>query len=244
MGQTSASISEKKAKDLKPANYNPRKISTEDRKRLKAALQELGDLSGIIFNVQTGNLVGGHRRVEFVPKDADIVITERYAPPTEKGTIAEGYVMLYGERHKYREVDWSLTREKTANVAANTHGGEFDDVMLNEVLKDILQDDTIAIELTGFDIGEIYRLCGEAPLMEQPDRLVELAEKLRSVTDRKDEMKKEIGDREDKSFYVVAVFRNHAARKEFLDVCDQPDTRYIDGALLSRKIVDSRLNSP
>ena len=94
-----------KIKDLRPADYNPRKISKEKMIQLQKALEEFGNLSGIIFNKQTGNLIGGHQRLKCIPKNAEITITDNYNPPTSKGTIAEGFILLYGGKHNYREVD-------------------------------------------------------------------------------------------------------------------------------------------
>lgn len=41
-----------KVKDLKPAGYNPRKISKEKLAALKKSLEEFGDLSGIVVNAR------------------------------------------------------------------------------------------------------------------------------------------------------------------------------------------------
>lgn len=66
-----------KLSDLKPAEYNPRKISADQLKNLKKSIEEFGDLSGIVFNRRTGNVVGGHQRLKCVPDDAQIEKTGR-----------------------------------------------------------------------------------------------------------------------------------------------------------------------
>jgi hypothetical protein len=104
--------------------------------------------------------------------------------------------------------------------------------MLSEVLKDLAKEATLDIELTGFDLSDIYHLTGENPLIEQPERLVELSEKLRSLTERKEEMDKEIKEREDTHFYLVVVFASHAERQKFTDALNLPDNRYQDGRTL------------
>ena len=58
--------------DLNPANYNPRKISPEGLARLGKALEELGDLSGIVKNIRTGNQVTAHQRLKIIPKDREL----------------------------------------------------------------------------------------------------------------------------------------------------------------------------
>ena len=50
--------------DLKPAPYNPRKISDMAGEKLWRSLSEFGDISGITWNERTGHLVTGHQRVE------------------------------------------------------------------------------------------------------------------------------------------------------------------------------------
>lgn len=62
-----------KIKDLKAAGYNPRKISDKHLAMMKKSMVEFGDLSGIIFNRRTGNLVGGHQRVKNFDPDWEII---------------------------------------------------------------------------------------------------------------------------------------------------------------------------
>jgi hypothetical protein len=137
--------------DLNAADYNPRKISTEGLARLGKALEELGDLSGIVKNIRTGNQVTAHQRLKCIPEDTEIHITDRYDPPTEKGTVAEGYILFAGEKHKYREVDWPIEKEKIANLAANNQGGENDDTKLSTLLADLKLTPDVDLTLTGLD---------------------------------------------------------------------------------------------
>ena len=50
--------------DLKPAPYNPREITADALKRLQRSVEEFGDISGIVWNRQTGNMVSGHQRLK------------------------------------------------------------------------------------------------------------------------------------------------------------------------------------
>ena len=146
-----------KIKDLKPADYNPRKISDKQLEMLKKALTEFGDLSGIVFNRQTGNLVGGHQRLKCLPADAKIEKKE-LKKITKTGTAAQGFIVIEGEKYTYREVDWDEVKEKTANIAANKHGGEFDDELLAALLKDLSEIPDFDADLTGFDDKEISNI--------------------------------------------------------------------------------------
>lgn len=104
---------------LKPWNRNPRTIKPSAAEGLKTSLDEFGDLGGIVFNVRLQALVGGHQRSSILPADAVLEIDRRYEEPTRTGTIAEGSVIIKGERFKYREVDWSEERHAAGNIAAN-----------------------------------------------------------------------------------------------------------------------------
>ncbi len=106
-------------KDLKPAGYNPRKITKAQLERLKKSLQEFGDLSGIVFNVRTQTLIGGHQRNKALDPSWPII----KEPQTDAtGTVAAGYIETPHGRFVYREVDWPETKEKMANIAANKQG--------------------------------------------------------------------------------------------------------------------------
>lgn len=50
--------------DLKPAAYNPRRIAPENLAALAASVGEFGLVQPIVWNRTTGNVVGGHQRLE------------------------------------------------------------------------------------------------------------------------------------------------------------------------------------
>ena len=55
-----------KLTDLQPAEYNPRKklkAGDKDYEKLKRSIQEFGYVDPIIWNKQTGHVVGGHQRL-------------------------------------------------------------------------------------------------------------------------------------------------------------------------------------
>jgi hypothetical protein len=73
-------IENKKLSDLKPAPYNPRKSNEKQEAHLKASLEKFGVVEPIIFNKQTGFIVGGHFRVRELKKlgykEIDCVIVD------------------------------------------------------------------------------------------------------------------------------------------------------------------------
>lgn len=50
--------------EIKNAEYNPRIMDKSAKKRLKEALKKHGLVSALTWNKRTGNLVGGHQRLE------------------------------------------------------------------------------------------------------------------------------------------------------------------------------------
>jgi len=85
--------------------------------------------------------------------DAEVVIEQKYKKPTKTGTVAEGYILLNGERFKYREVSWDAVKEKAANIAANKLAGEFDKGRLASWMQE-LQDYNFDLDFTMFDSQE------------------------------------------------------------------------------------------
>jgi hypothetical protein len=92
-----------KIKDLQPAAYNPRKISDEKLDNLKKSMQEFGDLSGIVVNVRTGNMVGGHQRIKHFNPSWPI---KKRKHEDNLGTVALGDIETPFGVWSYREVDW------------------------------------------------------------------------------------------------------------------------------------------
>ena len=166
-----------KLTNLKPADYNPRIITDEQLERLKKSLAEFGDLSGIVFNRRTGHLVGGHQRLKCLPADAKIEKKD-LKEKTKTGTVAQGFIIFDGgEKHTYREVDWDEATEKMANIAANKHGGEWDDDKLGELLKELSEMPVFDIDLIGFETNELNNILASLnERLTDPDDVPELPE--------------------------------------------------------------------
>ena len=101
---------------LRPDPSNPRDIPDERREGLAYSLEEFGDVSGIVWNTRTEQLVCGHQRVS--------------ALQTRHGDLAvqDGFVTTpSGDRFPVRVVDWPMAKQRAANVAANNRAisGEF-----------------------------------------------------------------------------------------------------------------------
>ncbi len=139
-------------KDLRGASYNPRYISESQLAKLKRSMESFGDLSGVVFNASSGVVISGHQRLKTMAgKKTQLV---RKACKDGRGTIAEGYIQVMEAdgstaRVPYREVNWSDRQtEIAANIAANAHGGDFDDLKLGTLLHK-LHSGKFDIELVG-----------------------------------------------------------------------------------------------
>lgn len=155
--------------DLKANPKNPRTIDKHDYAALVVSIKKFGDLSGIVLNVRTGQLVGGHQRTEAFKRmggSKKIIITQRYQnadgtpQPNAKGTVALGYVDFENEHYGYREVDWDANFEFAANIAANRIQGKFDLDLLAQVNYEIsqLENGADLLAATGQTEDEINKL--------------------------------------------------------------------------------------
>jgi hypothetical protein len=140
-------------KDLAPNPKNPRVISDDRLQLLRKAIHEHGDLSGIVYNRKTQTLVSGHQRSKVFGPDAEIHIEQTYKKPTRTGTVAQGFVLLDGERYSYREVLWDGAKEKAASLAANRNAGDWDNALLADWLHE-LDDFGVDSDLTMFSKAE------------------------------------------------------------------------------------------
>ena len=119
---------------------NPRQITDKQFKLLKEHIQELGDLSGVIYCHNNKAYVGGNQRSEIF-NEAKIEIIERFKTPTKNKTVAHGFILFNGEKFAYREVMFTKEEFDKACIVANNDGGEWDwDMIANEFDEDLLKD--------------------------------------------------------------------------------------------------------
>jgi hypothetical protein len=97
--------------ELHPAPYNPRAITAEGLENLAHSIREFGDISGVVYNIRTNHLVGGHQRIKIL--DASWKI-EKKSHKDKNGTVAIGHIETPWGPFAYREVDWPIEREIAA----------------------------------------------------------------------------------------------------------------------------------
>jgi hypothetical protein len=153
-------VVKKPIKDLstiKGHEANPRKINATQQRILFKSLEQHGDLSGIVFNRRNQRLIGGHQRFQWFSKSDPVTIIKSFPKPLHDGTTAIGYVEKEGQMFFYREVDLDENLHKAAMLAANKGGGDWDFSLLSQILTD-LDDGSMDMELSGFDMTEIENL--------------------------------------------------------------------------------------
>lgn len=124
------------ASKINPATYNPRvdlKPEDPEYKKLKNSMETFGYIDPIVWNRQTGNLVGGHQRFKIL---------------IEQG-IEEVQVSV---------VDLSLEKEKALNLALNRIKGDWGKEKLASLLDELSKLPDFDVGITGFDVPEISHL--------------------------------------------------------------------------------------
>jgi ParB-like chromosome segregation protein Spo0J len=120
---------------IKPAKYNPRKdLKPGDPayEKLKRSMTEFGYVEPIIWNEETGNIVGGHQRYKILLE----------AGHTEVECVV---------------VKLSADKEKALNLALNKVTGDWEIEALADLLHELNEQD-FDLTLTGFDAAEIEDL--------------------------------------------------------------------------------------
>jgi ParB-like chromosome segregation protein Spo0J len=120
----------KQLSELKPAPYNPRESTKRQEADLRKSLEKFGVVEPIIWNKQTGYIVGGHFRV--------------------RELIKQGY-----EAVECVIVDLSPEDEKELNVRLNANTGQWDwDSVANNFEIEELSDWGLNIPIEVFEDDE------------------------------------------------------------------------------------------
>jgi hypothetical protein len=154
-------MNDKSLDELKANPKNPRQINNTTSPALQKSIDRFGDLSGIVFNVRTQQLVGGHQRKEAFKKlggENKVVIDRQLEQPDDVGTTAYGHIEYKGRQYAYREVDWDADLELAANIAANRIQGEWDMDLLAEADYHLFENNPELLALTGQKDDEVSRL--------------------------------------------------------------------------------------
>ena len=133
-------------RDLKASPKNPRRISADNLARLKRTLQEYGDLSGIVWNARTGELVAGHQRIRALTEEhgeENVRLEKTYEPQSSgPGDVIRVYLETPVGEFDVRVVDWDEAKADAAMIAANSLDaqGEYDTESLSALIDELRAD--------------------------------------------------------------------------------------------------------
>ena len=183
------------------APYNPRKKNQKVIDALKKNFKKVGFLGGIVWNETSGNIVGGHKRVEALD-------------------LLNGYDGKNDYEIKVEKVNFDDKQEKEQNIFLNNKRvqGEMDYEMLAKLLPDI------DVELAGLDEYDVNMVKSIVPdfkfgsndEIKQDLSEIDYKEKKNSIKDLKKDLKKTISKNQ-QDFYFVVTFQSYDEKAEFLE---------------------------
>lgn len=187
--------------DIKNAEYNPRIMDKEAKKRLKAGLKKHGLVSTLTWNKRTGNLVGGHQRLEqldALEKNKDYSLDVCVIDVDE----AEEAVLNVQLNNPSMQGDWNL--DKLALITED-YGVGFEEMGFTPLDVDLM-----------FDGDERFTQMFETPEAE------EVKQGLAEVKEARKQGKERLEERNNINFYSVIVFESEEAKKEFYKKINVP----------------------
>ena len=200
---------------IKNADYNPRVISGEARKRLKRKIRKAGLVEPLIWNETTGNLVGGHQRLS--------ILDELEGRSDYELTVSV--------------VRLDAAAEKKLNVFLNNASamGEWDE----ERLADIVKEFEDAPEDLGFDLADLNVVFEDGELGGLFDDRNETAtadiEKIREMKEIRKKHRRQSDETESGDHYAVLVFSSERKRDGFLKRCGfEKGQRFVNGEEMMR----------
>ena len=170
-------IEKKQIADLIPAPYNPRQSTAKQEKHLKESLEKFGMVEPIIFNKQTGYIVGGHFRVRELKKlgikEIECVIVDLNEDDEKElnirlnaNTGSWDWDTLANDWDVVDLEAWGLEIPQFDNEAEELEASEDDyDVPEGGIETDIVIGDL-------FEIGEHRLLCGDSTDSDAVARLM------------------------------------------------------------------------
>lgn len=203
--------------DIHGAEYNPRVISEDARKRLRKMLAKHGLVQPLVWNRRTGNLVAGHQRL------AAIDSLER----------SQDYDL------QVAVVDVDEREERVLNVQLNNPSmqGEWDLDKLTEMADSA----AISPDEFGFSDGDISVLFGGDArfdeLMADVPEVEDAKNTLREIKEHRAESMEKMKEAQAADFYFTVVCENEAQKKAILKALAIPEWEsFANGRILAGKL--------
>jgi len=203
-----------KRSSIKNAPYNPRTIGDDQAKELRKGLKKFGLVESLVWNKRTGNLVGGHQRLNQLDtlegkKDYSLTVSV---------------------------IDVDLKSEKEINLLLNNPNlqGEYDEEALAKLVGEIdfknagFTDADISVLGVNVDLSHIDK----ADIQDNRST----AEKIQEIKAVKQASKDK--SRTQTEQYLVVTFSTVEDKEKMLDLMGQElDDRYIKGETLLKLVL-------
>lgn len=138
-------IQKVKIKELNSPEWNPRRITENEKKKLMNSLETFGYIDPIIVNKHNMNIVGGN---------------QRYHAMRELGWDEVDVVFID---------EPNLDKEKAMNIALNKISGEWDMEKLIEITDELKLNEFVDVDLTGFEEAELDEIKLKSGLVYKED---------------------------------------------------------------------------
>ena len=181
--------------DIKNAPYNPRIMDKKAKERLRKNIAKHGLVSALTWNRRTGNLVGGHQRLEQL--DA-----------LEKNKDYELTVCV---------VDVDEREEATLNVQLNNPSmqGEWDFDKLAMMSEDFDLDLSEDLGFTESDIDFMFDGDDRFSKLFETQETADIRDKVEEIKNAREEARNTYKNSQDIDWYTVIVFENEEDRDAF-----------------------------
>lgn len=182
--------------DIKNAPYNPRIMDEKAKKRLRKNISQHGLVAALTWNKRTGNLVGGHQRLEqldALEKDRDYELT----------------VCV---------IDVDEREEATLNVQLNNPSmqGEWDFDKLAMMTEDFNLDLQEDFGFTETDIDLMFEGDDRFSKLFETQEGENIRGKLNEVKEARKQSTEKLKERNGIEWFTVIVFENEKDRESFM----------------------------
>lgn len=147
-------ISKIKLIDIEPADYNPRTITDEAKKKLRNSIETFGLVEPIIINTKNNRIIGGHQRYQIL---LDLCMeNDNLAEKEYDYLVKDDYGFIFdSDKLVIENEDY----EKALNIVLNNTNlmGDYDYQKLSNLLEG-LEFNGFNLEFTGFDDFEVDSL--------------------------------------------------------------------------------------
>lgn len=203
--------------DIHGAEYNPRVISEDARKRLRKMLAKHGLVQPLVWNKRTGNLVSGHQRLaalDSLERSQDYDLQVAVVDVDER----EERVLNVQLNNPSMQGEWDLDKLTEMADAANISPDEF-----------------------GFSDGDISVLFGDdsplAEMLADDENVTEAKNTLKEIKEHRAESMAKMQEAQAADFYFTVVCENEAQKKAILKALGIPDWEsFANGRVLAGRL--------